>query len=90
MSQHVYTVRACRWGEQETHSYVVGVYENQESALEAAEEEEQFRGGKYECEVLKWMLGVGSAGNMDIQPEKIKAPPPITAEMIKAKYQNIT
>ena len=64
--QTVYTVRACRWGGRETHSYVVGVYAKKNSALKAAEIEKDWRGGKYECEILEWVLGAGLEGrNMD-------------------------
>lgn len=62
MKQTVYTVRACRWGHREMHSYVVGVYAKKHAALKAAEIEEDWRGGKYECEVLEWTLGEGLEG----------------------------
>lgn len=62
MKQIVYTVRACRWGDRETHSYVVGVYEKKHAAQEAAKIEKEWRGGKYECEILEWVLGKGIAG----------------------------
>lgn len=52
----VFSVRACRWGDAETHSYIVGIYEKEQSALDCAEEEENFRGGKYECEILEHNL----------------------------------
>ena len=64
MKQTVYTVRACRWGDRELHSYVVGVYSKKHSALKAAEIEEEWRGGKYECEVLEWVLGEGMEGRI--------------------------
>lgn len=44
------------------HSYVVGVYAKKHAALKAAEIEEDWRGGKYECEVLEWTLGEGLEG----------------------------
>jgi len=51
MSKPVYYVQAFRWGKFDDHSYVVGVWEDSNEAQLAAEKEEQFRGGKYECVV---------------------------------------
>ena len=62
MKQTVYTVRACRWGDRESHSYVVGVYAKKHAAQKAAEIERAWRGGKYECEILEWILGEGIEG----------------------------
>ena len=45
---NVYVVHMCRWGELENHSYVIGVYTSLSVAEEAAEDERQYRGGKYE------------------------------------------
>lgn len=58
----VYTVRACRWGDKESHSYIVGVYSKKAAALKAAQTERDYRGGKYECEVIEWTLDSGCAG----------------------------
>lgn len=52
----IYTVTAYRWGDREKHSYIVGVYNQKDAALKAAEFEEDYRGGKYGCEVLEWDL----------------------------------
>lgn len=49
----VYVVTAYRWGGRENHSYLVGVYDNQEKALKVASEHNKYRGGKYDCEVMK-------------------------------------
>lgn len=58
----VYTVHAYRYGNRERHSYIVGVYSKKHAALKAASTEEEYRGGKYECEVLEWSLDSGMAG----------------------------
>ena len=63
MKPTVYTVHAYRWGDHERHSYIVGVYAKKHAALKAADVEENYRGGKYICEVLEWTLGVGATGN---------------------------
>ena len=76
MKQTVYTVHACRWGDNETHSYIVGVYAKKHAALKAAETEEEYRAGKYECEVLEWAMNEGRAGNHDVKPKVIKPLPP--------------
>ena len=49
----VYVVTMYRWGNRENHSYVVGVYSSNESAIEAAKCEANSRGGKYEAEILR-------------------------------------
>lgn len=47
----IYVVHARRWGESETHSYIVMATLRQDDAMKAAEFEEYQRGGKYGCEV---------------------------------------
>ena len=77
MKQTIYTVHACRWGDTETHSYIVGVYTKKQAAVNAAITEEEYRGGKYMCAVLEWMMNEGRAGNHDVKPKVIKPLPPI-------------
>lgn len=72
MRPTVYTVQACRWGDRERHSYIVGVYPKKAAAIKAAEVEEEYRGGKYSCEVMEWSLGVGLEGNHDNQGKTIR------------------
>jgi hypothetical protein len=52
----IYNVTAYRWGDRESHSYVVGVFDNEETAIKEAKLETEFRGGKYECEVRSMEL----------------------------------
>ena len=47
----IYVVTAYRFGDRESHSYVVGAFDDQENALKQAKLEREWRGGKYECEV---------------------------------------
>lgn len=47
----IYVVHAKRWGESETHSYIVAATLKQDEAMKAAEFEEYQRGGKYGCEI---------------------------------------
>ena len=53
MSTRIYTVTAYRWGNKEAHSYVVLSTLVLSRAMFAAVNEENYRGGKYECEVIE-------------------------------------
>lgn len=64
----IFTVAAYRWGSKENHSYIVGVYSTEKRALEVAAIEEEFRGGKYECEVLEWKVDFGLDSRYDDGP----------------------
>lgn len=81
----VYTVHACRWGDRETHSYIVGVYFKKHAALKAAETEENYRGGKYECEVLEWELDYGGEGTSYGRCKTIKALPEVNTLTSRGK-----
>jgi len=65
MKPTVYTVHAYRHGDRDCHSYSVGVYSKKHAALKAAQTESDYRGGKYECEVLEWALDSGIEGGHD-------------------------
>jgi hypothetical protein len=45
----IYIVEALRWGERETHSYILGCWDNLEAAKKAADDHVEYRGGKYNC-----------------------------------------
>lgn len=79
MSKTIYTVHAYRWGGRECHSYSVGVYSNKHAAMKAADIEEDYRGGKYRCEVLEWLLDSGREGNHDTAPKTVKPLPAASA-----------
>jgi len=49
----VYVVTMYRWGNRESHSYILGAYSEKSKALKAAEEERIYRGSKYMPEVLE-------------------------------------
>jgi len=53
----ILVVTAYRWGDQESHSYVVGAYLNYGSAAYAADVEKTWRGGKYECKITEHTIG---------------------------------
>lgn len=52
----VYVVTMYRWGDTESHSYVLGVWSNQELALLHGNLESNFRGGKYDPKVTEWII----------------------------------
>ena len=76
MKPTVYTVHAYRWGDRDNHSYTVGVYSKKHAAMKAAEAEKDWRGGKYECEVLEWTLDSGIEGRMDGPKTIVPLPEP--------------
>lgn len=51
--EKVYVVIAYRWNSQENHSYLVGCNTNKDKAIEMAEKEADYRGGKYGCWVYE-------------------------------------
>jgi hypothetical protein len=69
MKPTVYTVHAYRWGDRENHSYLVGVYSKKLAAIKAGEATTEWRGGKYECEVIQWKLD-------DYESKKVIVPLP--------------
>jgi len=50
----VYTVTMYRYGNQEWHSYVLGVFSSNDIAREWAAKESEYRGGKYKAEIIRW------------------------------------
>jgi len=77
----VYTVHAFRFGDTERHSYIVGVFSDEEKAIRAAEEEEAYRGGKYACEVLVWSINEGiECGKEVLGGHRINPIRPITKD----------
>lgn len=51
-----YIVTAKRWGKENTHAYLVGVFNWLEQAEDAVEKEEAYRGGKYSCEIARMKI----------------------------------
>lgn len=48
----MFVVNAYRFGDRELHSYTVGLYNTEARAFKAAEDETQYRSGKYQCEII--------------------------------------
>lgn len=51
-AERFYIVTAHRHGYRDAHSYIVGLFASQSTAILAAEREEAYRGGKYACRVF--------------------------------------
>jgi len=86
---NIYIVHAYRWGDKERHSYHVGVYTLKSLAIKAAADEEEWRGGKYKCEIIEC---VPDSKNKDKSPGNpyviIKALPKINRlEQYKKKCE---
>ena len=54
----IYVVTAYRWGCRDKHSYVVGASTNKARAIELAQAEPEYRGGKYGCQIIECSDGV--------------------------------
>ncbi len=87
MKPTVYTVHAYRWGDRELHSYSVGVYSKKHAALKAAQAEWDYRGGKYECEVLEWEMDSGIEGKHGNGPKVVKPLPAMNT--LKAQQKEL-
>lgn len=81
----LYTVHAYRWGDRENHSYSVGVYSTKTKALKAKSVEEDWRGGKYTCEVIEWDVDQGIEGR-EFKPKVIVKLPNINT--LKQRFTN--
>ena len=59
----IYVIIAHRFGDDNQHSYFVGCNTSKDKALEMAQKEEEYRGGKYECWIYKTSIdGVWEEG----------------------------
>lgn len=68
----IYIIEALRWGNRENHSYVVGCCSTPEKAKEIKDREEEYRGGKYECEIREYILDETHEEKSDRQDKIIK------------------
>jgi hypothetical protein len=72
MTTLTYTVSAHRWSDAESHTYIVGVYSKESAALKAAGDEEEYRGGKYKCEVIEWEVDNGCEASINKVARMVK------------------
>lgn len=49
---NAYIATMYRYGDDENHSYVIGVFDDKQMAKTAGDKEELWRGGKYECKII--------------------------------------
>jgi hypothetical protein len=57
LKHFIYVVTAYRWGDLNEHGYVVTATSKKHRAIKLAEEEENRRGFKYECQVIEVEAG---------------------------------
>ena len=57
---NLYTTQMLRWGDTESHHYIVGVFSDKEKAIYVGEVEAAWRGGKYEYMIEEVELDVSS------------------------------
>ena len=60
----VFVVTMYRYGSNENHSYVLGVWSSEELALQAGEAEALWRGDKYKPEVTAWNVDANEYDNL--------------------------
>lgn len=68
VSDKVYVTTMYRYGNREKHSYVLGVWSDQDTALRAGNTEALWRGDKYEPEVTEWVVGANEFDNLQEKP----------------------
>jgi len=68
----IYTIIARRYGNSEGHTYIAGVSNDVDQAIFIAKEEEIYRNGKYECEILEWSFGENEIGTKGQFLRKVK------------------
>lgn len=67
----VYTVHAKRYGNDDDHSYIIGVWSDYGAAIQQAEAHAAHRAGKYSCEIRLFSLD-GDVKNTRMNSFKVK------------------
>lgn len=70
MNNTVYVTEMLRWGDDEAHHYILGVFDNIDAAEEAGEIERSWRGGKYEYKITPTVIATSPIDIFD--DEQIK------------------
>lgn len=65
MKTEVYVVTMRRWGDDDTHNYVQGVFTKKAQAEKAGEAEQQYRNSKYEPKITVHILDEHDKDSMD-------------------------
>lgn len=63
----VFVVEMLRWGDDETHHYILGVFNSLREATKAGEIEKSWRGGKYEHKVVGFEVMLSHRDVMDCE-----------------------
>lgn len=71
----LYIVQMYRWGDEDNHSYIEGVYDTREEAEKHGKAEEEARAGKYDMRI--WVHSLN-------QPREIKY---LTPEQIRERMK---
>lgn len=61
----IYVVEMLRWGDTESHHYIIGSFDNPEDANAYGDAEVSWRGGKYEYRVVQTILNHKTKEIMD-------------------------
>lgn len=69
----IYIVTAYRWGDRESHSYNLGVFQKKHKAKKVADEHSMYRGGKYACVVDSCILNHFNNGDDNYTSEIYRA-----------------
>jgi hypothetical protein len=56
MKIKIFVVTMCRFGDTESHHYVIGAFSKKAAAIKAGEMEREYRGGKYEYVIDEHIL----------------------------------
>lgn len=63
----VFVVEMLRWGNDESHHYIVGVLDNFDEAIKVGEIEKSWRGGKYEYRIKEFIISSSHRDIMDCE-----------------------
>ena len=84
-TKFVYVVTAYRNGIRELHSYLVAVFSNEASAIAASNYEEEYRNGKYICEVIECTVEETFTQGENRHNRVIKKLPPVKIKLNQGK-----
>ncbi len=75
-----------RWGDTETHHYIVGAYSTRELAIHAGEVEKSWRAGKYEYRIVEVIIDAPIADEMLINHNECKITSDLVTDNLTAKH----
>lgn len=75
-----------RWGDTETHHYIVGAYSTRELAAHAGEVEKSWRAGKYEYRIVEVIIDAPIDDEMLINHNECKITSDLVTDNLTAKH----